>query len=94
MSDQLNAKIAEVERLEKRIEKLEKIAPASADKAKEKLEAAKEELARSIETEAAKPAPQPVANVVAAAAAASEGDLKEKIMEVASTLASAEQEGT
>lgn len=89
MSDHVNAKIAELEKLEKRIEKLEKISPKSAEtaKAQEKLEEAKQDVQRILEKEAAKPAPAPHA-----AAASTTGELKEKILEVASNLATAEKE--
>lgn len=93
MSDRVNAKIAQLEKLEQRVEKLEKIAPdaAAASKAKAKLEEVKEEVRRTIETEAAKPAPAPEAKVMSTAVP---NELKDKILEVASTLATAEKEVT
>ena len=93
MSDHVNAKIAQLEKLEQRVEKLEKIAPVSADAAKAKLEEVKEEVKRSIETEAAKPAPAPDVKVAVTSAAAP-SELKEKILQVASNLATAEKEVT
>lgn len=91
MSDRVNAKIAQLEKLEQRVEKLEKIAPDAAAASKVKLEEAKEEVRRTIETEAAKPAPAPEAKVMSTAVP---NELKDKILEVASTLATAEKEVT
>jgi hypothetical protein len=95
MSENISAKIAALEKLEKRIETLEKIAPKTADAAKAKLEEAKADVQRTIEKTAA--APEEAAGGAARRetleeVAAKPSELSGKILEVASTLATAGEE--